>query len=225
VQKDNTGPPFDITPSLHVTVPVPVWDQNHGGIQQAQANLLHAIEEPHRVRDDLTTRLADAFERYQNNRIVLGYYRDQILPDQVRIYRLIYLRWRDEGTLNFIDISTAQQNLATSITTYLTTLASAWQAVSDVATLLQTDDVFQLVKEGCPASTPALEQLLELPCSHPCSPLQDPGLKGANGFWPPATTSSQPGGPTLPAPMPAKDQLPPPQPIEPRPATLPQGER
>ena len=43
VQKDNTGPPFDITPSLHVTVPVPVWDQNHGGIKQAQANLRRTV--------------------------------------------------------------------------------------------------------------------------------------------------------------------------------------
>jgi cobalt-zinc-cadmium efflux system outer membrane protein len=219
VQKDNTGPPFEITPSLHVTVPVPVWDQNLGAIKQAQANLLHAVEEPHRVRTDLTTRLADAFERYNSNRVVLEYYRDQILPDQVRVFRAIYLRWRAEGTLNFIDISTAQQNLATSITTYLSTLSTVWQAVSDVATLLQTDDVFQLVQEGCPGASQTLEQLLELPCSHPCSPLQDPNLKGADGSWPPATTGSPKPATSMAPPPSEKDQLPQPRPVQPAAAT------
>jgi cobalt-zinc-cadmium efflux system outer membrane protein len=215
VQKDNTGPPFEISPSLHVTVPVPVWDQNHGGIQQAQANLLHAVEEPHRVRTELTTRLTDAFERYQNNHIILGYYRDQILPDQVRVFRSVYLRYRTEGTLNFIDISTAQQNLATSITTYLTTLGSLWQSVSDVATLLQTDDIFQWVQEGCPAKASPLEQLLELPCSHPCSPLQDPGLKGANAFWPLATAPAPQVRRMPPTLKLETDPLPTPRPVEP----------
>jgi outer membrane protein, heavy metal efflux system len=211
VQKDNTGPPFEVSPSLHFTMPVPVWDQNHGGIKQAQANLLHAVEEPHRVRTDLTTRLAEAFERYQNHRTILEYYRDQILPDQVRVFRSVYLRYRTEGTLNFIDISTAQQSLATSIITYLTTLGSLWQAVSDMATLLQTDDVFQWVQEGCPATASSLEQLLELPCSHPCSPLQEPGLKGANGSWPTATTTPR-VQPTLTL---EKEQLPQPRRVEP----------
>ena len=35
-------------------------------------------------RNDLTTQLADAFERYENNRALLEYYRIQILPDQSR---------------------------------------------------------------------------------------------------------------------------------------------
>ena len=30
---------------------------------------------------DAFEKLADAFERYENNRVLLGYYRDQILPD------------------------------------------------------------------------------------------------------------------------------------------------
>src|SRR5262249_33678599 len=74
LQKDRTGPPFELAPSLAVSLPVPVWDRNQGGILQAQAVVVRAAEEMHRVRSELTASLADAFERYENNRVILGYY-------------------------------------------------------------------------------------------------------------------------------------------------------
>src|SRR5262249_20124243 len=51
--------------SGEVSFPLPIFDRNKGGIIQAQGNLIRAVEEAHRVRDDLTIRLADAFERYR----------------------------------------------------------------------------------------------------------------------------------------------------------------
>jgi outer membrane protein, heavy metal efflux system len=87
VDHDYTGDPKLIQANVTVGVPVPIWDHNKGGIMQAQGQLLRAVEEEHRVRDDLSTRLADAFERYRNNRQILEYYRTHILPDQVRAYR------------------------------------------------------------------------------------------------------------------------------------------
>jgi cobalt-zinc-cadmium efflux system outer membrane protein len=193
VQKDFTAAPFLVVHSLSVGVTLPVWDQNKGNIIQAQSNLLYAVEDVHRVRDDLAMRLADAFERYENNRVLLGYYRDSILPDQVLLFRQLYTRWRFMGGVpvggvagpTLIDISTAQQNLATSLATYMTTLAALWQSVSDVAGLLQTDDLFQVAAGQCPAPLPDLEHLADLPCTHPCSPLPGP-IKGADGSWPPA---------------------------------------
>src|SRR5204863_7609828 len=50
IQKDYTGPPFNITPSVQVGLPIPIWDRNQGGILQAEGNLLNASEEEHRVR-------------------------------------------------------------------------------------------------------------------------------------------------------------------------------
>ena len=190
VQKDNTTPPFLVTPSLQVSVPVPLWDRNTGNIIQAQGQLLGAIEEDHRVRDDLTSRLAEAFERYQNNRALLEYYRIRLLPDQVRAYRGSYDRYhQDPEKVSFNDVITSQQTLATLVTSYVTTLGAMWTAVVDVANLLQTNDLFQVGLEPPPtqpvAPVPDLEQLLPLPCSHPCSPLPDGGLRGADGSWPP----------------------------------------
>src|SRR5262249_19977219 len=127
-QKDFTGPPGLIVTSLQVGFTVPIWDRNQGGIIQAEGNLVNAMEEEHRVRDALTTTLADAFEPYENNRVLLEYYRDQILPDQVRAYRGVYQRYLGEAPRvggnppTFGDVVAAQQTLATTLATYVTTL-------------------------------------------------------------------------------------------------------
>jgi cobalt-zinc-cadmium efflux system outer membrane protein len=208
LQKDFTGTPFNMDPSVQVYFPLPVWDRNQGGIIQAQGTIVNASEESHRVRSDLTSRLADAYERYSTNRVLLSYYRDQILPDLVRAYRGIYQRYQTEmapggglpGALapapaatappQFSDVVVGQQNLATAVVTYVQTLGLAWQAVVDVADLLQTDDIYRagdhVFPTECVAPLPDIGPLPPLPCSHPCSPLQDPALKGADGVWPQA---------------------------------------
>src|SRR5262249_49865578 len=61
-----------------------------------------------------------------------------------------------------------------------------WTAVVDVASLLQTDDVFQLREEGQDLCVPDLESLLPLCCQHPCGPQVDPRWYGADGYWPAA---------------------------------------
>jgi cobalt-zinc-cadmium efflux system outer membrane protein len=208
VQKDHTGPPFNTVYSVQMSIPFPVWDRNQGGIMQAQAAVVQSSDEAHRVRDDLTTRLATAFEAYENNRALLRIYRDQVLPDQVRAYEAVYERYKKEAappappavplspTPAFSDVVVAQQNLATAATTYVTTLGAMWQAVADVADVLQTDDLFQLggvdLPVECFGAVPDLAGLPVLPCCHPCSPLPDPALKGAGGDWPPADAHPAP---------------------------------
>jgi hypothetical protein len=112
-------------------------------------------------------------------------------------------------------VVTAQQTLVTTITTYVTTLGAMWQAVVDVANLLQTRDLFQMGLETpateCVGAVPDLEQLLALPCCHPCSPTPEPWLKGGAPQWPPAVPDADE------KPMPpangAGEQLPPPRPF------------
>jgi cobalt-zinc-cadmium efflux system outer membrane protein len=173
--------------------PIPLYDRNRGNIIQAQGALMRAIEEPHRVRDDLTSRLAAAFEQYDNNRIILEDYRKKIIPDQVRAYQGVYLRLRTQGQndprpVSFGDVVAAQQTLVGIIQTYLTTLGQAWSSVVGVADLLQTNDLFQVGLEPLPMQPveplPDLEHLLGLSCDHPCTSMPDPALKGEAGDWP-----------------------------------------
>jgi cobalt-zinc-cadmium efflux system outer membrane protein len=203
VEKDFSTPPFNVTSSFTLGGPLPIFDRNRGNIIQAQGALLRANEEPHRVRDALTNSLAAAYEANDNSRVLLDYYRNCIIPDQVRAYRGVFERHRSEGAqaVSFGDVVTAQQTLITTVTTYVTTLGQAWTAVVNFADLLQTNDLFQVGLE--PLEThpvepvPNLEDLAPVPCSHPCTPLPDPRLKGGRGEWPPAAPElkqpSQPG--------------------------------
>ena len=160
VQRDNTGPPFGTAPSVVMSMPIPVWDRNQGNIMQAQAALVRLHGEVPRVQNDLTRTLADAYERYDNNRQLFVLYRDHTLPDLVQVYRGVYASFREEGRNGLTELVVAEQNLATAVGTYITTLGQLWQGVVDVADLLQTPDLFGL-QGGCcrVAEIPDLEKL------------------------------------------------------------------
>lgn len=220
VQKDFTAPPFSISPTVQVGVPVPVWDRNQGNIKSAQAQLLRAVEDSHQVRINLTARLAEAFERYENNRVLLDYYRNHIVPDQVRSYRGSFERHQQEpDRVDFGEVVNSQQTLAASINTYIRTLGEMWSAVVSVADLLQTIDLFQVggetVDSDCLPPLPEMDLLAPLPCCHPDSPLPDAVWKGADGHWPEAIP---PGDPVPQSPPPTEELLPPPKKADEEPA-------
>jgi cobalt-zinc-cadmium efflux system outer membrane protein len=174
LQTDATAPgPSRVTSNVQFSIPVPVFDRNKGGIQQAQAALMRANEEPHRVQADLTARFAEAWRRYEENRDLLERYRNEILPKQVQAFRTAVARhWgaggADPNAPAFNDVISAEQNLITVIGAYLPVLQAQWQAVVDVSSLLQTNQLYQMTDEiyGAPAFD--FEALLKLPCTHPC---------------------------------------------------------
>ena len=105
VQKDYTTPPFGTMVGVSVGGPLPIWDHNQGNIMAAEAAVSKASEGPHFARDDLTARLADAYERYQDNMKVIDYYRRWMLPDQVQAYRGAYQRHQTEpDVVGFADV-------------------------------------------------------------------------------------------------------------------------
>jgi cobalt-zinc-cadmium efflux system outer membrane protein len=195
---DNTlGVNNNLVMGLQTTVPVPVWDRNLGGIQQARGVLLRAVEEHHRVQNDLAARVADAFRRYDENRDLLDLYRQEILPKQVQAYRAAVARYyRGEfGRLAYTDVITAEQNLVSVIGPYITALGAQWQAVVDVAGLLQTEDLFQANGVFPVAPVPNLEALLQLPCCHPCSTLPGSIVPAPDFTWPAAGFQAKIGTP------------------------------
>jgi cobalt-zinc-cadmium efflux system outer membrane protein len=169
VWKESTIAPYVIFYQTQVSFPLPIWDQNKGNILSAQAALIRAVEESHRVEMFWTTTLATNYANYQNNLKALEYYRRYILPNQVRYYRGTFRRRQDDQTVAALpptDLVTAQQALAASVQTYLGILGSLWSAVVSVADPLQTDDLFQL---ATPRELPELPDLDNLPqwlCPH-----------------------------------------------------------
>jgi cobalt-zinc-cadmium efflux system outer membrane protein len=157
VQKDYTTPPNQVSHSFNMTIPVPIWDQNRGAIYQAEWLLKQASVGPEQAKNALINTLADAFNRYQTatETVVLA---QQQIRDQIRAYRGARARRETlPGDVAFGDLVTAQQTLATYIAAYITALGQQWQAVVDVANLLQTEDLFQVAPRQEVLPIPELE--------------------------------------------------------------------
>ncbi len=233
IQQDATpvfpAGPNRIISTIQMSVPVPLFDRNQGGIQQAQGQLVRALEEPHRVKTDLQARFSEAFRRYDENRSLLELYRTDILPKQIQAFRSAVKRHYgggavgDPGVLGrpqdvpFTDLVQSEQNLVTQVGLYLNILGAEWLAVVDVASYLQTDDLFQLADGHFPADVPDLDQVLQFPCCHPCSPIPPALLAPVSVNWlPSAETLGQ-----VPAPVPAEQHGTLSLPLQPAGATAP----
>jgi cobalt-zinc-cadmium efflux system outer membrane protein len=197
LQKDYTGPPFEVAHSLQVNVPIPIWNRNQGGIIQAEANLTSASEGPHNAQVNLTTTLNTSFAIYQTNLTNLEIYRTRILPNLVLVYQGVYARYQRElvgggvagvppgiSTPTLNDVVVAQGNLSGQVAAYLTTLAAAWDSTVTITDLLQTNDMFSVTQKLQPVGP--VPELPPLPCCHPCSPLKGPAPIATSSNWPPA---------------------------------------
>jgi cobalt-zinc-cadmium efflux system outer membrane protein len=173
VQKDYSTPPNQVAHSFNMTIPLPIWDQNQGGIHQAEWQLKQASVGPEQARNALINTLADAFNRYTTAVETVTIAQQQI-RDQIRAYRGARARRETlPADVPFGDLVTAEQTLATYIAAYITALGQQWQAVVDVTNLLQTDDLFQAgpCQEVLPV--PELEALprpVIIKPPAPCSP-------------------------------------------------------
>ena len=167
------GGPSRVTPSVQVSVPVPIFDQNKGAIRQSQAALVRASAEPHRVNADLTARFSEAYRRYEENRILLERYQKRILPAQVQAFRAAVKRYfgGDIGGVAFADLVNSEQNLVTVIGAYLPAVQAQWQAMVDVSSLLQTDQLYLMADEVNSGPIIDFTELLMVPSCRPCAPV------------------------------------------------------
>jgi cobalt-zinc-cadmium efflux system outer membrane protein len=156
-QRDFTTPGLGRTTyNTQIGIPLPIFDQNKGNILSAKGALMRATRESTRVENDLRGRLAEAFNRYETNRYLVGTQRNQILPDSVRAYRGTYEQFTQGLTeeVGFADLIFAQQNLLNAVATYLNSLTAQWNAFIDIANLLQVDSLqelqLKLEDEGTP---------------------------------------------------------------------------
>lgn len=168
--KEYVVEPKSMVPTATVSFPLPIWDQNKGNILAAEAALIRATEESHRVELNLTETLGTNFTSYKTNLQALDYYRNHILPDQVRAYRGVLERRQLDPNAAFSDLFGAQQTLSGFVTTYLGVLSTLWTSAVNVADMLQTDDLFELAQPQAVPSLPDLGVLLPFPCCHPSAP-------------------------------------------------------
>lgn len=110
----------------------------HAGLIRAQQNLIA-------TSNGLMSSLGDTFSRYSSTRTISASYRTDLLPDQVRVYRGVYDRFRLDGqSIDFAQVVVAQQTLASVVSNYLQSLNDAWMATVDLAELLQINDLMTM---------------------------------------------------------------------------------
>ena len=194
VQHDDTMAIHNTTYNVAIGVPVPIFNRNQGNILKARAAVEKAAADVAAVENELAGQLARAFERYDNQRRLVVWSRDRILPDQMQAYRGIYGRHRiDPERVGFGEIVAAQQTLVAATTTYLQTLGDAWDAVVELGKIAQADDLLRLADETYPTNPTCasgtckhIVDLVPWPDVMPASTASTSEPAGMNSSLPPA---------------------------------------
>ncbi|GIW97810.1 MAG: divalent cation transporter [Pirellulaceae bacterium] len=106
--------------NLQVTLPIPIWNRNQGGIRQARATATAAQRRVDRLLLDLQARLADEFQSYQNARNEVEQYGKEggILSQSQRSVELLRQAYQ-AGEVSLIDLLSAQQQYLQNSLDYL----------------------------------------------------------------------------------------------------------
>ncbi|MEX2186373.1 MAG: TolC family protein [Pirellulales bacterium] len=127
VQHDNASR-YDVA-GVQVGLPLPIFDRNQGGIQQAQAELSAAHSDVVRVELDLKRRLAASFENYANARRRVAEYDREILKDAKESLDLVTTGYRN-GEFGYLTLLTTQRTFVETNLSYLDALRQLREAVA-----------------------------------------------------------------------------------------------
>lgn len=138
VQHDNaTG---DDVAGVQIGIPLPLFDRNQGGIQQAWGEIAAAEQNAAKVEMRLRSQLADVFQSYADARVQVERYRDQILPQAKETLELTEKGYR-AGEMDFLTLLTAQRTYFQTNLNYLNALRQYWNSSSEIDGLLLRDSL------------------------------------------------------------------------------------
>ncbi len=139
------GPQYDagtnhtIT-NVNVLVPVPLFNYNQGNIRRAEADVRAARAAVARQELVLTTKLAAAFERYDNARNQVHQFRREILPDARESLDLVAGTYK-QGESSFLVLLTAQRTYFQTMLAYLDAQRELWETAIAIDGLMLTDSL------------------------------------------------------------------------------------
>lgn len=120
---------------ITVGVPLPAWNRNQGGIQQAQAEVVAAERALEQVELDLQNRLAPVYERFANAKNQVERYRTRVLPAAQETLQLTRDLYR-AGELGYIGLLTAQRTYSQTNLNYLDSLRELRTSEAEIEGLL-----------------------------------------------------------------------------------------
>ena len=135
-----------------VSVPIPIFNRNQGGVARAQQEFVAARRALTQLELDLQNRLAPTFERYANARNQVKRYRDVILPaadESLGLTRQMYAA----GEANYTTLLTSQRTYAHTQLAYLDAVRSLRIAEAQIEGLLLAGSL-----ESNPSGSASLEE-------------------------------------------------------------------
>jgi cobalt-zinc-cadmium efflux system outer membrane protein len=123
---------------MQITMSVPLWNRNQGGIHAAEAQIGRADAEYRRVQLTLSGQAAEALGRYRAALALVERYQQFILPKSRESVDLSQQLYR-EKQLDFLHLIAAQRKLNEVNLGYIDAQARRWDAAADLANLLQVE--------------------------------------------------------------------------------------
>lgn len=121
--------------AVAVTLPVPLFNRNQGGIMQAQHEVAAAQQALAQLELDLQNRLTTVYERYANARNQVARYQEAILPAAQESLDLVRSSYT-AGEVSFISLLTVQRTYAQTNVNYVEALRELRMAETEIEGLL-----------------------------------------------------------------------------------------
>ncbi len=123
--------------NLQVSLPLPIWNRNQGGIRKARAEATAAQRVADRVALDLQARLATAYQQYSSAQNQVEQYTKEggILDKSRRTLELIRAGYR-AGEFGVLDLLTVQRTYFTTNLAYLDAIGQLTQSAMLIRGLL-----------------------------------------------------------------------------------------
>jgi outer membrane protein, heavy metal efflux system len=120
---------------IGLSIPIPIFDKNQGGLQSAKAREIQSQDEKTALENQLATDLADAYSRRQTQMEASQMYKNDILQGAQSAYEAARKGF-EYGKFSFLEVLDAQRTLFQAKTQYIQTLALARLAEADMQQIL-----------------------------------------------------------------------------------------
>lgn len=115
--------------ALQVGVPLRINDRNQGNISSARSDIAAKIQNIASIKRDLSKRFSVAWRDYENARIQITKYQQEIIPQTTEFYEMVASAYK-EGEIGYLDLVSAQQAYLDASLQNLAALRDFWQAAS-----------------------------------------------------------------------------------------------
>jgi outer membrane protein, heavy metal efflux system len=126
--------------AIQLTMPIPIWNRNQGGITQAGHEALAAARALEKLELDLQQRLATVFQRYQTARTQAEHYTRSILPNTRENLELVRQAYA-AGEYDTLQMLVAQRTFAQTELAYVEALQEMHLAALEIEGLLLSNSL------------------------------------------------------------------------------------